>query len=187
MHDLRDVMVKLLGRSAVRALPWRSSEVTIITDALAEWQFPRCLNGRGCRCSTTTLLLYGRVSFSSWSPVPWLSTSRFSMAARVFTPIIIARGTLTPLGVSRSSARVASAASKALTRFYLMEEVEHVDQELSSWRGAKAGTVFNCTAAGNTLAVAAVLCGTDLGLITNLHDLRPMLPNRCSLFDTCIF
>lgn len=101
------------------------------------------------------------------------------MAAQAFTQIINARGTFTPLGVSTSSARVASAASQALTRFYLMEEVEHVvDQELSGWSGAEAGAVVNCTAAANTLAVAAVLCGTDLGLIANLPDLQPGVPNR---------
>ncbi len=101
------------------------------------------------------------------------------MAAQSFTPIINARGTFTPLGVSRSSARVASAASQALTHFYIMEEVEQaVDRELSRWCGAKAGTVVNCTAAAITLAIAAVLCGKDPGLIAKLPDLRPGLPNR---------
>lgn len=37
---------------------------------------------------------------------------------------------------------------------------------------------MNCTAAANTLAVAAVLCGTDQRLIANLPDFRPGLPNR---------
>lgn len=101
------------------------------------------------------------------------------MATRPFTHIINARGTFTPLGVSRSSARVASAASNALTRFYIMEELETaVNQELSNWSGAEAGTVVNCTAASITLAVAAVLCGTDSKLIADLPDLPPGTPSR---------
>ena len=101
------------------------------------------------------------------------------MSARRFTQLINARGTFTPVGVSRSSPSVAESASKALSQYYVMDELyDAVDTELARFSGAQAGTMVNCTAASITVAVAAVLAGSDMERIAALPQLLPGMRSR---------
>lgn len=82
---------------------------------------------------------------------------------------INARGTFTPLGVSRSSDPVARAVSESLKRYAVMADLkEQADRALQDWSSAEAGTVVHCTAAAITLAVAACMTGTDAALVRSL-------------------
>lgn len=85
--------------------------------------------------------------------------------------IINARGTYTPLGVSRSSRAVATAVSIALEDFAHIDSLHAaVAAEVAAWAGAEAATVTHCTAASVTLAVAAAMTGTDAKRIQQLPD-----------------
>ncbi|WP_114010052.1 aminotransferase class V-fold PLP-dependent enzyme [Cohaesibacter intestini] len=79
---------------------------------------------------------------------------------------INARGTFTPLGVSRSSERVSRAVGESLRHYAVMEDLKHqADLALKAWSGAEAGTLVHCTAAAITLSVAACMTGTDKALV----------------------
>lgn len=72
------------------------------------------------------------------------------------TPVINAAGTFTPLGVSRSSTRVAAAAAAALSQFVVIDELQdRAGRALARATRAEAGAVVHCAAAGITLSVAA--------------------------------
>ncbi|ADB30172.1 aromatic amino acid beta-eliminating lyase/threonine aldolase [Kribbella flavida DSM 17836] len=89
--------------------------------------------------------------------------------------VVNARGTFTPLGVSRSSAGVAGAVAEALPEFFVMEELrDRVSDAIASATGAQAGTVVHCTSSAITLAVAAAMAGTDPRRIAALPDTRDM-------------
>jgi uncharacterized pyridoxal phosphate-dependent enzyme len=91
------------------------------------------------------------------------------------TEVVNARGTFTPLGVSRSSAGVAAAVAEALPEFFVMDELAgRVSLALSAATGAEAGAVTHCTAASITLAVAAAMAGTDPRRIESLPDATDM-------------
>ena len=78
------------------------------------------------------------------------------------TRVINARGTYTPLGVSRSPPSVRDAVGEALACFVVIDELqEAAGRVLSEWSGAEAGTVVHCASAGITLAVAACMTGTS--------------------------
>ncbi len=85
--------------------------------------------------------------------------------------VINARGTYTPLGVSRASPGVAAAVAQVLQQFVLVDALhDAVGTQLARWAGAEAGAVTHCTAASLTLAVAACMAGTDAGRIAQLPD-----------------
>jgi uncharacterized pyridoxal phosphate-dependent enzyme len=91
------------------------------------------------------------------------------------TPVINARGTFTPLGVSRSSAGVQQAVAEMLGRYVLIEELQAlVSREVSSWTGAEAACVTHCTSASLVLAVAAAMTGLDPQRIQQLPDTQGM-------------
>lgn len=89
------------------------------------------------------------------------------------TPVINAAGSFTPLGVSRSSARVAAAAAAALSQFFVIDELQdRASAALARATGAEAGAVVHCTAAGITLAVAAAMTGASPEKAAALPDTR---------------
>ena len=98
-----------------------------------------------------------------------------------FTPVINARGTFTPLGVSRSSRQVGDAVAAALGGFFVIDELlAAVSREIAGVSGAEAATVTHCAAAGITLAVAAAMAGSDPERIAALPDASGM-PDRVVL------
>jgi uncharacterized pyridoxal phosphate-dependent enzyme len=91
------------------------------------------------------------------------------------TEVVNARGTFTPLGVSRSSAGVAAAVAEALPEFFVMDQLaDRAGIALAAGTGAEAGAVTHCTAASITLAVAAAMAGTDPRRIASLPDATDM-------------
>ncbi|HEY3559862.1 MAG TPA: aminotransferase class V-fold PLP-dependent enzyme [Kribbella sp.] len=102
--------------------------------------------------------------------------------------VINAKGTYTPLGVSRSSDGVAAAVAQALPEFFVMDELgDRAGEAIAQVTGAQAGAVVHCTAAGITLAVAATMTGGDprrtaaLPDATDMHN-RVVLP-ACHVVD----
>jgi uncharacterized pyridoxal phosphate-dependent enzyme len=92
--------------------------------------------------------------------------------------IINASGSFTPLGVSRSSARVGQAAGEALGQFFVIDELQDaLSAAVSRFTGAEAGAAVHCVAAGITLSVAAVMTGLDQARITALPN-TDGIPNR---------
>jgi uncharacterized pyridoxal phosphate-dependent enzyme len=91
------------------------------------------------------------------------------------TEVINARGTYTPLGVSRSSAGVAAAVAEALPEFFVMDELaDRAGEAIAHATGAQAGAVTHCTSAAITLCVAAAMAGTDPERIAALPDTSDM-------------
>lgn len=89
--------------------------------------------------------------------------------------VINAKGTYTPLGVSRSSRGVAEAVAQALPEFFVMDELgDRASEAIAQVTGAQAGAVVHCTAAGITLAVAATMTGGDPRRIASLPDTTDM-------------
>ena len=89
--------------------------------------------------------------------------------------VINAKGTFTPLGVSRSSDGVATAVAQALPEFFVMDELgDRASEAIAQVTGAQAGAVVHCTAAGITLAVAATMTGGDSRRIAALPDATDM-------------
>ncbi|MFN2159049.1 MAG: aminotransferase class V-fold PLP-dependent enzyme [Anaerolineales bacterium] len=95
-----------------------------------------------------------------------------------FTELINARGTYTPLGVSRSSEFVCQSVAEALSNFYLIDELQNeASRVISHWSGAEAGAVTHCTSAGITLSVAAAMAGDSLEKVAALPNTNGM-PDR---------
>jgi L-seryl-tRNA(Ser) seleniumtransferase len=87
------------------------------------------------------------------------------------TRIVNAAGTFTPVGVSRSSARVRQATANALSDFFVIDELQdRASEALAAATGAEAGTVTHCGSAGITLAVAASMAGTAPARVAALPD-----------------
>ncbi|MCP4184472.1 MAG: aminotransferase class V-fold PLP-dependent enzyme [Hyphomicrobiales bacterium] len=85
--------------------------------------------------------------------------------------IINARGTFTPLGVSRSSDYVAGVTGEALKHYFDMEELQAKAGEIiADHCGAQYATITNCASAAITLCVAATVTGSDLNKIQALPD-----------------
>ncbi|KAK9312005.1 aminotransferase class V-fold PLP-dependent enzyme [Lipomyces starkeyi] len=99
-----------------------------------------------------------------------------SVIDRIQSPKIInARGTFTPLGVSRSSPAVAAAAAAALSEFALLDDMQSAaGTAIARMSGAEAGTVVHCTAAAITLAIAATMTGTSPERVAALPDTSGM-------------
>ena len=97
------------------------------------------------------------------------------------TKVINARGTFTPLGVSRSSARVGRTVAEALQDYVVIDELQELaSRRIADFAGSEAGTVTHCTAAGITLSIAATMTGTSQGRIAALPDTEGM-PDRVVL------
>lgn len=93
-------------------------------------------------------------------------------------PVINARGSFTPLGVSRSSPQVAHAAAEALGQFVVMDDLQAVlSERVARSFGAEAACATHCVAAAITLAVAASMTGDDATRIAALPS-TDGLPNR---------
>lgn len=89
------------------------------------------------------------------------------------TDVINAAGTVTPLGVSRSSPAIAAATAAALEQFFVIDELQdRVSAALAKATGAEAGAVVHCASAGITLAVAAAIAGTSAEAVAALPDTR---------------
>jgi len=89
--------------------------------------------------------------------------------------VINARGTYTPLGVSRSSERVREAVGEALAEFYDMDELQAAaSRRIAECTGAEAGTVVHCASAAITLAVAACMTGPRIDRVEALPDTTGM-------------
>lgn len=89
------------------------------------------------------------------------------------TEVINAAGSVTPLGVSRSSPAVAAATAAALSRFFVIDELQdRASAALAQATGAEAGAVVHCASAGITLAVAAAITGTSAEAVAALPDTR---------------
>lgn len=85
--------------------------------------------------------------------------------------IINARGTFTPLGVSRSHVEVQAAVATVLGAYVLIEGMqEAVSAHLVEFSGAEAGTVVHCAAAAVTLAVAACMTMENADAVARLPD-----------------
>lgn len=97
------------------------------------------------------------------------------------TPVINARGTFTPLGVSRSSTITAEAAAAALQSFFIITELQQrASEAISAWCGAPAGAVTHCVASAITLSISAVRTGLDPERIATAPNL-PQVPNKVVL------
>lgn len=97
------------------------------------------------------------------------------------TRVINARGTYTPLGVSRSTEGVREAVSEALAGFYIVEELQAVaSRYIGAFTGAEAGTVVHCASAAITLSIAASMAGLRADRIEALPDTTGM-DNRAVL------
>ncbi len=91
------------------------------------------------------------------------------------TEVINAAGPFTPLGVSRSSHAVGAAVAEALSRSFVMEELQAAaNLALRRFTGAEAGTVVHCAAAGLTLSIAGVMTAGRPELVAALPDTRGM-------------
>jgi uncharacterized pyridoxal phosphate-dependent enzyme len=87
------------------------------------------------------------------------------------TRVINAAGSYTPLGVSRSPAEVAAAASAALQHWFVIEELHQlVGERLAAWANAEAAMVTHCAAAGITLCTAAAIAGSDPERVAQLPE-----------------
>jgi len=94
------------------------------------------------------------------------------------TRILNARGTYTPLGVSRASAAIGRAVSEALSGFFVIDELQsRLSDVVSHMTGAQAATVTHCVASGITLSIAASMAGADPDKVAALPDASG-LPNR---------
>ena len=89
--------------------------------------------------------------------------------------VINARGTFTPLGVSRSSDYVAGVTGEALKQYFDIEELQAKAGEIITRHcGAQNATITNCASAAITLCVAATVTGSDLNKILTLPDTSDM-------------
>ncbi|MET7358470.1 aminotransferase class V-fold PLP-dependent enzyme [Streptomyces sp. NPDC005562] len=97
------------------------------------------------------------------------------------TRVVNARGTYTPLGVSRSAESVAAAAAEALGEFFVMAELQDVaGRTVAAATGAEAATVVHCTSSALTLSVAASMTGDSVERVAALPDTTGM-PTRVVL------
>jgi uncharacterized pyridoxal phosphate-dependent enzyme len=91
------------------------------------------------------------------------------------TDVINARGTFTPLGVSRSSSAVGAAVGDALSCYFVIDELQDLaNHNLTRFTGSEAATVTHCCAASITISVAATMTGTSAERIAALPDTGDM-------------
>ena len=91
------------------------------------------------------------------------------------TQVINARGTFTPLGVSRSSMKVSQSVAYALTQFYEMNQLQsHASQVLADFSGAEAGALSHCTASAITVSIAGLMTQGNQEYIEQLPNTQGM-------------
>ncbi|WP_394747437.1 aminotransferase class V-fold PLP-dependent enzyme [Spongiimicrobium salis] len=87
--------------------------------------------------------------------------------------IINARGTYTPLGVSRSTPAITAAVSEALSDYYRIDELQAVaSKKIAAFTGSEAGVVTHCTAASISMAIAGIMTGTAETAIAGLPEVH---------------
>ena len=87
--------------------------------------------------------------------------------------VINARGTFTPLGVSRCSEPVIEATAESLRHFFDMGELaEKAGCEIARMTGAEWGAVTHCSAASITLGCAAIMTRGEDDRIAQLPDVK---------------
>lgn len=91
------------------------------------------------------------------------------------TKIINARGTFTPLGVSRSTTKISKNVANALEEFFLIDELQELaSQKISQLTGANAGCVTHCTSSSISMAIAGMMTGTSSNNVALLPDTMNM-------------
>jgi len=91
------------------------------------------------------------------------------------TEVINARGTFTPLGVSRTPEPVIEATAEALRHFFVIDQLQDAaGRTIADIAGCEWGTVTHCVAAAISLSVAATMTGTDHERIAQLPDTTGM-------------
>lgn len=89
--------------------------------------------------------------------------------------VINARGTYTPLGVSRSPEPVIKATAESFRHFFDMEQLADLaGHEIARITGAEWGCITHCTAASITLSCAALMTGNQEIHISQLPDTTGM-------------
>jgi len=89
--------------------------------------------------------------------------------------VINARGTFTPLGVSRSTEAVATETGAALRHFFHMGDLQdRAGRIIADRAGVEAAAVCHCAAAAITIACAAVMAGADPERVVRLPDTSGM-------------
>lgn len=97
------------------------------------------------------------------------------------TKVVNAAGTLTPLGVSRSSTGVAAATAQALQHFFLIDELQdRLSARVARMVPTEAACLTHCVSAGLTLSVAAAMTHGEPGRVAALPD-TSALPDRVVL------
>lgn len=92
-----------------------------------------------------------------------------------FTHVINARGTFTPLGVSRSSKYICDAIADALSNYFVIDELQDIaSKSISDFAGTEAATVTHCVASAITVSVAATITGTSQEAIASLPETKGM-------------
>lgn len=91
------------------------------------------------------------------------------------TRIINARGVFTPLGVSRSSLNIANIVAKALSDFFLIDELQKLASEkISELTGSESGCITHCTSSSISLSIAGIMTNTSEEKIFLLPDVSTM-------------
>lgn len=91
------------------------------------------------------------------------------------TNLINARGTFTPLGVSRSTSTICDAVVEALSGYFIIDELQDLaNKSISGFAAAEAATVTHCTASAITVSIAATMTGTSQARIAALPDTTGM-------------
>ena len=95
--------------------------------------------------------------------------------SKKLTDLINARGTFTPLGVSRSSSIVCDAVVEALSNYFIIDELQDLaSKSISKFANSEAATVTHCTASGITVSIAATMTGVSEERIAALPNTKGM-------------
>jgi len=91
------------------------------------------------------------------------------------TTVINARGTFTPLGVSRSSRVVCEAVTEALSNYFIIHELQDIaSKKISKLANSESAAVTHCTASGITVSIAAAMTGMSQERIESLPNTEGM-------------
>lgn len=100
------------------------------------------------------------------------------------THVINARGTFTPLGVSRSSEYICDAVAVALSSYFVIDELQDIaSKSISDFAGTEAATVTHCVASAITVSVAATITGVSEEAIFTLPETKGV-PNHVVIPST---
>lgn len=103
------------------------------------------------------------------------------------TEVINARGTFTPLGVSRSSTTVCAAVTEALSNYFIIDELQNLSGEsIAKLARSEAATVTHCTASGITVSIAATMTGDSPEHIANLPDTKGLQDHVIISSNHCV-